>query len=242
MLTALYRIYQILIMWPLLIVYPVITAVVTVIGCALGFGRVMGYYPEILWGRMFCWLAFVRVTSRGHENIDPNTSYVFTPNHQSAYDIFSIYGYLGHNFRWMMKQELRKLPVVGWACEKSGQIFVDNTSVSATRHTMSEAESRLSGGMSLVVFPEGARTWDGKMRRFKKGAFKLAMEFGLPIVPVTIDGAFAVQPRFRKLCNPGHITLTIHKPIAPPVDEHDIPRVMEEAHQVVESALPAAEQ
>lgn len=242
MLLILYRIYQILIMCPIIVVATILTAVITVAGSAVGLGRTWGYYPEILWSRLFCWLAFVRVSVKGHENIDSKTSYVFTPNHQSAYDIFTIYGYLGHNFRWMMKHGLRSIPFVGWACARSGQIFVDNSSVKATRHTMAEAEQQLRGGMSLVVFPEGARTWDGRMRNFKKGAFKLAQEFHLPIVPLTIDGAFDVMPRFAKLPRPGHITLTIHKPIAPPEDEHDILRVMNMAHEVVSSSLPAREQ
>lgn len=237
MLTALFRIYQIFIMCPLIAVSTIVTATVTVFGVTMGWGRTWGYYPEIIWARLFCWLNFVSVSVKGRENINPGTSYVFTPNHQSAYDIFSIYGYLGHNFRWMMKQSLRTIPFVGWACARSGQIFVDNSSVSATRRTMSEAEKQLSGGMSLVVFPEGARTWDGNMRRFKKGAFKLAQEFRLPIVPVTIEGAFEVMPRFKKLPLPGHITLTIHAPIAPPADEHDITRVMDEVYGVVKSGL-----
>lgn len=234
----LYRLYQIFIMCPLIVVFTILTAVTTVIGCVCGFGRTWGYYPEILWARMFCWLAFVRVTVSGRENIDPATSYVFVANHQGAYDIFSIYGYLGHNFRWMMKQSLRKVPFVGWACAWSGQIFVDNSSASATRRTMQNAERQLSGGMSLVVFPEGARTWDGKMRQFKRGAFRLAVEFGLPVVPVTIDGAFDVMPRFKKLPVPGHIKLTIHKPIHPGADGHDLSRLMEESRDAIVSSLP----
>ncbi|MDE6766407.1 MAG: 1-acyl-sn-glycerol-3-phosphate acyltransferase, partial [Duncaniella sp.] len=83
----------------------------------------------------------------------------------------------------------------------------------------------------------GARTWDGKMRRFKKGAFRLAVEFSLPIVPVTIDGAFHVMPRFKKLPRPGHIVLTIHKPINPAADGHDIERLMDESYKAISSAL-----
>ena len=139
----LYRIYQIFVMCPLIVVATIITAVVTVVGSALGFGRWWGYYPEILWSRLFCWLAFVRVTVRGRENIDPKVSYVFVANHQSAHATFTVYGYLGHNFRWMMKQSLRKIPFVGWACRWAGQIFVDNSSASATRHTMEHAERRV---------------------------------------------------------------------------------------------------
>lgn len=234
----LYRLYQIFIMCPLIVVFTILTAVITVIGCVCGLGRTWGYYPEVLWARIFCWLAFVRVTVSGRENIDSATSYVFVANHQGAYDIFSIYGYIGHNFRWMMKQSLRKIPFVGWACAWSGQIFVDNSSASATRRTMQNAERQLSGGMSLVVFPEGARTWDGKMRPFKRGAFRLAVEFGLPVVPVTIDGAFDVMPRFKKLPVPGRIRLTIHKPIYPGADGHDLSALMEESRDAIASSLP----
>ena len=129
----LYRIYLIFIFCPLIVVATVVTAVLTVAGSALGDGRWWGYYPQIIWARLFCWLAFVRVTVSGRENIDAETSYVFVANHQGAYDIFALLGYLGHNFRWMMKQSLRRIPFVGWACEASGSIFVDNSTV-ARRH------------------------------------------------------------------------------------------------------------
>lgn len=240
--TLLYRIYIILVFCPLIVAATVITALVTVAGSALGYGRWWGYYPEIVWARIFCWLAFVRVTVSGRENIDPSTSYMFVANHQGAYDIFSLFGYLGHNFRWMMKQSLRKIPFVGWACDRSGEIFVDNSTVATTRHTMQAAERQLRGGMSLTVFPEGARTRTGKMGRFKKGAFLLAVEFNLPVVPVTIDGAFDVLPRFRVFPRPGHIKLTIHKPIMPHVEEgHDLSLLMSESREAIASSLPQAQ-
>ena len=138
----------------------------------------------------------------------------------------------------MMKQSLRKIPLVGFACAASRQIFVDNSSVAGVKRTMHEAEKLLSGGMSLVVFPEGARTWDGRMRRFKKGAYKLAMEFNLPVVPLTIDGAFDVLPRFRLLPRPGRITLTIHPPVAPGYDGYDLDSLMQQTSQTIGSALP----
>lgn len=71
-----------------------------------------------------CWLAFVRVRAVGRDNIDPRQSYIFVANHQGAYDIFTIYGWLGHQFRWMMKKELRRIPLVGYACERIQQIYV----------------------------------------------------------------------------------------------------------------------
>lgn len=234
----LYRLWQLCVMAPVIAVWTIVTAIFTFTASALGFGRWAGYWPEVLWARVFCWTAFVRVTVNGRENIDPDTSYLFVANHQGAYDIFSIYGYLGHNFRWMMKQSLRRIPFVGFACAASKQIFVDNSSVAGVKRTMREAEQQLRDGMSLVVFPEGARTWDGRMRPFKKGAYKLAMEFQLPVVPVTIDGAFDVLPRFRKIPHWGSIRLTIHKPICAGPDGHDLDRLMAESRSAIESALP----
>ncbi len=234
----LYRIYQLFIMLPLMLIATVIAAIVTITACALGGGRWWGYWPAHIWGRIFCWLTLVRVTVKGRGNVSPTTSYVFVANHQGAYDIFSIYGWLNHNFRWMMKAELRKIPLVGFACEMSKQIYVDKSSPSALRHTMARAERLLSDGMSIVVFPEGARTWDGKMRPFRRGAFMLAQEFNLPVVPITIDGAFSVMPRFKKLPHWGHITLTIHEPIMPPAEGHDTTTLARDAQQAIASVLP----
>lgn len=234
----LYRIYQFCIMLPLMLVATVIAAIITITACALGGGRWWGYWPAHIWGRIFCWITLVRVSVKGRENVDPATSYVFVANHQGAYDIFSIYGFLNHNFRWMMKAALRKIPLVGFACEMSKQIYVDKSSPSALRHTMARAERLLSDGMSIVVFPEGARTWDGKMRPFRRGAFMLAREFNLPVVPITIDGAFSVMPRFKKLPHWGHITLTIHKPIMPPAEGHDTTMLAADAQEAIASVLP----
>ncbi|MDE6801531.1 MAG: 1-acyl-sn-glycerol-3-phosphate acyltransferase, partial [Muribaculaceae bacterium] len=94
------------------------------------------------------------------------------------------------------------------------------------------------GGASLVVFPEGARTWDGHMRQFKKGAFQLAMEFNLPLVPVSIDGAFDVMPRTARLPRPGHITLTIHKPIPPVATAEERNEAMRLTADTIREALP----
>lgn len=233
-----YYIYFFLIAVPVLLSLTVLTCIIILIGTAVGNGSWWGYYPAMVWAKVFCILSLVRVTVNGRENIDRNTSYVFVANHQGAYDIFSVYGYLGHNFKWMMKKSLRKLLLVGYTCEKCGHIFVDRSSPSAIRHTIETAEKRLRDGMSLVVFPEGARTFTGKMGPFKKGAYQLALEFRLPLVPVTIDGSFDVMPRTRYVPRPGHIILTIHKPIAPPDDEAVRMEVIERTRKAIEEALP----
>lgn len=237
----LYRIYQICIMAPLIVVATVVAGLLTVAGTFCGASRVFGYWPAHIWARICLALTFVRVEVSGRENISKGTSYVFVANHQGAYDIFAIYGYLNHDFRWMMKKGLRKFPVIGASCAAAGHIFVDNSSSGAIRRTMQKAENVLRHGTSLVIFPEGARTFTGKMRPFKKGAFQLAMEFALPVVPVTIDGSFKVLPRTKLIPMWGTIRLTIHKPIAPPADEPDRARVIAESFAAVRSALPVAD-
>lgn len=233
-----YRIYQIFIMLPILLVLTILAALTTITGCALGGGRWFGYYPAHYWAKCWCWLAFVRVSVRGRENITKGRSYVFVANHQSAYDIFSIYGFLGHQFRWMMKKSLERIPLVGYACRVAGHIYVDKHSPAAVRQTMKTAEKRLSGGMSVVVFPEGSRTKDGLVHGFRRGAYMLAMEFGLPVVPVTVDGAYDVLPPNAPLMRPGRIILTIHKPIEAGEQGHDLQLLMEQSRQAIISALP----
>lgn len=237
---VLYRIYQFLVMFPLVIIITVVCGLITIIGSWLGGERVMGYWPAHIWARLCTWLALVNVEVKGRDNIDPSVSYVFVANHQGAFDIFTIYGFLCHNFKWMMKIGLRKFPVVGAACQAAGHIFVDNSSPAAIKRTMAKAEKTLRNGMSVVVFPEGSRSRTGKMGRFHTGAFQLAMEFQLPVVPMTVDGAYRVLPRGSWLPRPGRITLTIHKPIAPPADEADRRRVMEDSAEAIRSALPAS--
>lgn len=234
---ALYYIYFFLIAVPVLFSLTVLTCIVILIGTAIGNGSWWGYYPAMVWAKVFCILSLVKVSVRGRENIDKRTSYVFVANHQGAYDIFSVYGYLGHNFKWMMKKSLRKIMLVGYTCQKCGHIFVDRSSPTAIRRTIETAEKRLRDGMSLVVFPEGARTFTGKMGPFKKGAYQLALEFHLPLVPVTIDGSFDIMPRTRYVPRPGRIVLTIHKPIAPPADEADRAEVIEQTREAIESSL-----
>ena len=231
--------YQWLIAMPILLIITILTALTTLIGCRLGNGNFWGYYPAHIWSRLFCILSLVKIEVRGRENIDKNTSYVFVSNHQGAYDIFLIYGYLNHNFKWMMKKSLRNIPFVGSACAAAGHIFVDNSTPGRLKETLQKAETTLQNGMSLVVFPEGARTFTGHMGYFKRGAFQLADELQLAVVPVTIDGSFEILPRTGKWIHRHRMILTIHEPIAPKGQGvENIKATMAEAYTAVESSLP----
>lgn len=243
MVRIIYEIYKWLIAFPLIIIFTIIVTLCTGIGSRLFGSKIWGYYPPHYWGKLWCWLFFVKVKVNKEAEIDPNTSYVFVANHQGAYDIFSIFGFLNHNFKWMMKKSITKIPLIGMACKYSEQILVDRSSAMAMAKSIIEARKRLRNGMSLVVFPEGTRTLNGKMSSFKKGAFKLAMDFKLPIVPLTIDGSFNILPRTSIVnIKYGKIILTIHKPIYPVKGNEDMDSVMKETYNAIQSTLPAEHQ
>ena len=213
----LYRIYQLLIALPLIAIYTLITSLMVIIGCTLGNGHFWGYYPGKWWAQFIIRILLLPVKVEGRENLVKGQSYVFVANHQGAFDIFLIYGFLSRNFKWMMKRQLRQMPFVGKACESAHHIFVDKRGASKIRETYDRARQTLQGGMSLVVFPEGARSFTGHMGVFKRGAFMLADDIELPVVPLTINGSFDIMPRTRDMkwvvWHPLH--LTIHKPILP---------------------------
>lgn len=233
-----FRIYQILIAIPLMVVLTVIAVIITLSTLLVTGGRYGGYWASKLWGASFCILNFVRVKVKNRDYIDRKTQYVFVANHQGAFDIFAVYGFLHHSFRWMMKKSLEKVPLVGFTCKMSGHVYVDSSSPSAIRQTMTKALTQLRGSRSLVVFPEGSRTPDGKMHDFKRGAFMLAAGLGLPIVPLTIDGAYKVMPKSAKLPRPGRIIITIHHPILPVNGRHNTAQVLEESYKAIASSLP----
>ena len=111
-----YIVYQICIGLPIFLVLTILTALVTIIGSWIGSAHFWGYYPGKIWSQLTCYVLLLPVKVEGRENLEEKTSYVFVANHQGAFDIFLIYGFLGRNFKWMMKKGLRKLPFVGKAC------------------------------------------------------------------------------------------------------------------------------
>ena len=240
----LYKVYQLFIALPIIFVATVLTSLITILGGFIN-AHVFGYYPGRIWSKVVLRVLLLPIHVEGREPLQPRQSYVFVANHQGPVDIFLIYGYLGRNFKWMMKKALRKMPLVGVACEKARHIFVDKSGPKAIKETIDKARATLQNGTSLVVFPEGSRTFTGHMGLFRKGAFQLADDLQLPVVPVTIDGSFDVLTRMAGF-NFVHwhpLRLVIHEPI-PPVGEgkEDIKHTMEEAYRVIMNSLPERHQ
>lgn len=236
----LYRLYQLFIALPVILILTILTSLTVIIGCFVGNGHFWGYWPGKLWAWTVLKVLLIPVSVSGRENLKRGQSYVFVSNHQGAFDIFLIYGHLGRNFKWMMKRQLRSLPFVGKACEAAHHIFVDKRGPSKIKETYDKARLTLRNGMSVVVFPEGARTFTGHMGVFRRGAFMLADELQLPVVPLTINGSFNVMPRTNKWWHVDRhaVSLTIHTPIYPAArGAEGIKDTMQKSYEVIMSAL-----
>lgn len=235
-----YRLYQLFIAAPIILVWTIFISLTVAIGCTLGNGHFWGYYPGKWWAWLILKVLLIPVKVEGRENLQEGESYVFVSNHQGAFDIFLIYGYLNRNFKWMMKWQLKKIPFVGYACEKSHQIFVDKRGASKIKKSYDEARTILRDGISLTVFPEGARTFTGHMGMFRRGAFMLADELQLPVVPLTINGSFNILPRMNdgKWLTWHPLKLAIHQPIRPESQgPENIKHTLEESYQVIMADL-----
>ena len=189
-----YWLWQYLIAWPLLCLLTVFTATFTI--CTV-FWRNAEFVHKVqqFWSRSFFWLMFIPVSVDGQEHIQPGQSYVFVANHQSMFDVWLVYGWLPVVFKWLMKAELRKVPFVGTGCKAAGHIFVDRRNAKAAMESLKEVGKQLVNGVSTVIFPEGTRSKDGEIGRFKRGAFQIAWDLGLPVIPLSLDGCFEVLPK-----------------------------------------------
>lgn len=207
-----YLIYQICIALPIMLAATIIAAIVCIIGCIFD-NRFWGYWPGMIWGRLFCYVFLIPVHVHGKENIRPGQSYVIVANHQSFFDIFALYGHIGIRFKWLMKQEIDRIPFVGWACRAAGHICIDRASAMHSYKSLDKAKRQLSDGMSVIIFPEGTRTPDGQVHKFKRGSFQIAADLQLPVLPVTINGCYRVMSRHDWHVNRHAIDIRILEPL-----------------------------
>jgi 1-acyl-sn-glycerol-3-phosphate acyltransferase len=165
--------------------------------------------------RAWSWLILtttgVRVQVSGLEHLDPTRSYVFAANHQSIYDIPILFASLPFQLRIIAKESLGRIPFLGWHLRRTGHVLVDRSRPGAG--VVKKMARLVADGHSLVVFPEGTRSTDGSVARFKGGSFVIAADAGLPVVPITIVGSRHVMFRGEVTVRPGDVTLTVHQPI-----------------------------
>lgn len=207
-----YILYQYLIAWPILCALTVFTAIFTI--CTVHWRNAEFVHKvQQFWSRSFFWLMFLPVSVDGIEHIKPGQSYVFVSNHQSMFDVWLVYGWLPVIFKWLMKAELRKVPFVGTGCKAAGHIFVERRNAKAAMESLREVERQLVDGVCTVIFPEGTRCTDGEVGRFKRGAFQIALDLGLPVIPLSLSGCFDVLPKGGAYVHHHPVHMHIGEPI-----------------------------
>jgi 1-acyl-sn-glycerol-3-phosphate acyltransferase len=165
------------------------------------------------WSGWITRFAGVRIIVNNRANLDPQQPYVFMANHASTIDIWALFLAIPRRVRMIAKKQLARIPLFGWVMWAGRFIFIDRQNAAAARRSIEEAGRRIRGGVSVLIFPEGTRTRDGQMGPFKKGGFHLAMDAGVPIVPVALRGTRALMPRGSLRVKSGKVFVTIGAPI-----------------------------
>lgn len=211
-LKAVYQPYKWLFFIPFIVVLTLCCGLICIFVTFI-FGPDAGDIIAVSWSRMVCLLAPVRVKITGRGNYNIHNSYVVVVNHQSLIDIPVLHGWLGLKIKWVMKQELKKIPVFGSACQSLGCIYINRFDRYAAIKSMEDGRKRLSRRASVLFFPEGTRTRDGSVSDFKRGAFHFAQAVGLPILPVTIKNTMHILPSDSLDLFPGTAEIVIHPPL-----------------------------
>ncbi len=180
----------------------------------LGYGDLGSRTLAVAWAKLNSRVLGMTVTIEGLKHLRPKQSYVITANHISALDILLIYGYLPTELKWVMKKELRRVPILGAACQAMGHIIIDRSNATSAVESIQNAAHKLVNGMCILFFPEGTRTKPGNLVPFKKGAFRLAIDLSLPVLPMTIEGTERLLPTETLNWRPGAVSLRIHPEIS----------------------------
>ncbi len=167
-----------------------------------------------IWARGILYVSRIRVKVNGLNQIDPSQSYVYMSNHQSNFDIPVLLAHLPVQFRWLAKAELFKIPLFGRAMQGAGYVKIDRFNQESAFQSIKEAATKMKDGVSVMIFPEGTRSLDGRIRPFKKGGFIMAVDAGVPIVPIVLQGTWSIMEKSSLQINTGDVVMNLEKPIA----------------------------
>ena len=165
------------------------------------------------WSRFILWIYSIHVDIQGVQNIEAGKNYVYAANHASMFDIPTVIGSIPDQIRLVLKKELTRIPFWGWALKYGGYISIDRSNPIAAKKSLAAAAEKIRDGTSVLLFAEGTRTRDGKLQPFKRGAFALATQSGVPILPVTINNSFRILPKGSLKVQPQDIELIIDQAI-----------------------------
>jgi len=166
-----------------------------------------------LWAKSILFVSRIDVTVNGLSNLDSSQSFIYMSNHQSNFDIPVLLACLPAQFRWLAKAELFRIPIFGSGMRAAGYISIDRFNRQSAFESISVAAKKIKEGASVMIFPEGTRSIDGNIRPFKKGGFVLAVDSGVPIIPIILHGTRSIMPKGRMRIRTGHVYMDIQPPI-----------------------------
>ncbi len=237
-LRLLYQPYKWLIFFPLFALFTCILVLMGIIVLLIFDDYAANRTTGVWWARITGFITPMAVKVRGREHIKKKQSYIIVSNHQSMYDVLVLYGWLGVDLKWVIKKELRKVPVIGFAAEKGGNIFIDRSDPKAAYESLQQARKKVVNGTSIIILPEGTRSRNGEVGEFKKGAFCLARELKLPILPVTIMNTGKILPTGTFDLFPGRAIMKIHQPIdTASCDEASFDELIVTVRDIIRSGL-----
>jgi 1-acyl-sn-glycerol-3-phosphate acyltransferase len=196
---------------PVIGLYTVVLGTVSILSSLFDRTGDLGHRCARAWSRLILRTTGVRVSARGTERLDPAQSYVLAANHQSIYDIPVLFASLPLQLRIVAKASLGSFPFLGWHLRQTGHLLVDRQNPGAD--IVEKMRRLVRESHSLIVFPEGTRSPDGAVGRFKKGSFLVAIDAGLPVVPVSVSGSRGVMRKGRLTVRPGEVRVTVHDPV-----------------------------
>jgi 1-acyl-sn-glycerol-3-phosphate acyltransferase len=176
-------------------------------------GRRVHFYCGVPWAKVILFVCGVKVNVKGLENVESRIPRIYLTNHQSAFDIFALLSCLPVHFKFVVKQELMKIPLFGATMRSAGYVGIDRDDPRKALKSMHDAAERIKSGASVVIFPEGTRSTDGRIQDFRPGAFHLALKSGYDVVPITINGSYRIMPKRSFRINKGTFVMRIGKPI-----------------------------
>jgi 1-acyl-sn-glycerol-3-phosphate acyltransferase len=194
---------------PAIALYTIVLGTLSIVSSLFDGRGYFAHWCARMWSRLILATTGVSVEVSGLDRLDPHGTYVFVANHQSFYDIPVLFWSLPQQLRIIAKESLGSFPFIGWHLRRTGHMLVDRRRPDRSK-IFGWAARLTRNGLSLIVFPEGTRSADGRVGKFKGGSFYLALEAGLPVVPLSVVGSRHVMLKNRLATYPGHVRLVVH--------------------------------
>ena len=204
-------------------------------------GKLVHTHCAVPWAKTILYVCGIKVTVKGLHQVDNLAPRIYLSNHQSAFDIFALLAFLPVHFKFVLKEELMKIPLLGPTMRGAGYIGIARDDARRALKSMQQAADKIRNGASVVIFPEGTRSLDGRIQAFMPGAFHLAIRCGCDIVPVTIDGSSKIMSKGSLRINKVACTMQIGKPIAVKgYSKKEMGRLMDEVRETMIRQISSA--